>query len=95
MSDLEKQVNMARMSLDDNNHDSDTSSCSDCESSEEEGMCDQPVKGLFCDQVFASVKDLFKHEAEVNKFNIVRLVQDYQMTMFDYIKLVNFIRREV
>jgi hypothetical protein len=53
------------------------------------------VEGLFSDKVFNSVKDLFKYEFENNNFNLIDIINRYQMSMIDYIKMINFIRAEV
>jgi hypothetical protein len=55
----------------------------------------QEVKALFSDKVFTRVEDLFKYEAEVNGFNLINIVNNYSMGMFDYIKMINYIRKEV
>jgi hypothetical protein len=53
------------------------------------------IKGLFSAQLFDNVQDLFKHEFEHNKFNLVDVITRYKMSMMDYIKMINFIRVEV
>ena len=53
------------------------------------------IKGLFTDKVFNSVKDLYKYEFESNNFNLIDVINRYQMSMIDYIKMINYIRAEV
>lgn len=89
-----------------NGHESDESSSSSRESSdsEEQRFDDDEddemyemsqVKGLFSDKQFNNVIEMFKHEAESNLFNIIDIVNKYKLDMISYIKLINFIRREV
>ena len=75
---------------------SNSSDESDYEEEDEEETTEfQQIKSLFSENAFfKSAKDLFKHEAEVNDFNLINIVNSYSMNMFDYIKMVNFIRKE-
>jgi hypothetical protein len=98
-SGLEKSISDLGVSNRNYDQDSDSSSSSsesdlydDAEEDEEEF---ENFKGLFSDKLFNNFIDLFKHEAEQNDFNIVNIVHKYDMTMIDYIKMINFIRKEV
>jgi hypothetical protein len=53
------------------------------------------IKSLFDDELFDNVASLFKHEFEKNGFNLVAIVKKFQMNMFSYIKMINFIRKTV
>jgi hypothetical protein len=53
------------------------------------------VKGLFSDEFFNNIQDMFKHELKMNKFNLIDVVKRYNMEMIDYIKMINFIREKV
>ncbi len=53
------------------------------------------VKGLFTEKIFENVRELFKYESEINKFNIVDIIAKFNMDMISYIKMINFIREEV
>lgn len=75
--------------------DDDQDMAVDNDDDDEDYLANCQVKGLFCDKVFANVKDLFKHEFESNSFNLVDVLKKYNMGMIDYIKMINFIRAEV
>jgi len=53
------------------------------------------VKGLFCDEYFDNIQELFRHELKTNKFNLIDVVKRYNLEMIDYIKMINFIREKV
>ena len=61
---------------------------------DEEGLA-QEARALFSDKVFAKPEDVFKHEAETSGFNLISVVNNYCMGMLDYIKMINYIRKEV
>jgi hypothetical protein len=67
----------------------------DDENDEEDYMINSQVAGLFCDKTFKNVRDLFKHEFEVNKFNLIEILSKNNMGMIEYIKMINYIRKEV
>ena len=80
------------------------SSCSESETSDDDDvnddddddyMSNSQVVGLFSDKTFKNVQDLFKHEFEVNKFNLVDILRKNNMGMIEYIKMINYIRKEV
>lgn len=50
------------------------------------------IKSLFDDSVFTDYKELFKYEKETHGFDLVKIVQKYNLDMIGYIKLINFIR---
>ena len=54
------------------------------------------IQSLFNDSVFFdNVKDLFKYELEKNQFNLIKLVKKYKMDMMSYIRMINYIRKNV
>ncbi|XP_077993663.1 protein arginine N-methyltransferase 3-like isoform X2 [Glandiceps talaboti] len=52
----------------------------------------QPIKCLFCNDVFTSFDNTFQHCAERHQFDIKNIQQKYALDCFGYIKMVNFIR---
>ena len=62
---------------------------------DENEYMNRQVKGLFCEKTFAGVKELFEHEAEFSGFNLVDVVNRFRMDMISYIKMINYIRKEV
>ena len=77
------------------NMSSSESETGDEESDEDDYLSNSQVTGLFCDKTFKNVKDLFKHEFEMNKFNLVDILKKNNMGMIEYIKMINYIRKEV
>ena len=65
----------------------------DDEDDEKENYCE--VKGLFSEQIFNNVTDMFKYEAEFNKFNLIDVINKHKLDMLSYIKMINYIRQEV
>ena len=63
------------------------------ENDEEEDR--QEYQSLFGQKVFSNIKDLFSFESQEFKFDLVDVIDRYNMTMMDYIKMINFIRSEV
>lgn len=66
----------------------------DIDSQDEADYVTREVKGLFTDKVFSNVKELFRHEAQENQFNLIDVVTRYDLDMISYIKMINFIRSE-
>ena len=64
----------------------------DFEEEEEESI---RIKGLFDDQQFASLNELFKHESQKNGFNILKVIKKFKLNMLTYIKMINYIRATV
>lgn len=64
----------------------------------EEWDCESTVisaKCLFCEQCYGSVEQLFEHCTQGHGVDIKQVVQQLQLDDFAYIKMVNFIRRQV
>ena len=76
-------------------HSSSESETGDDESDDDEYLSNSQVTGLFSDKTFKNVNDLFRHEFEINKFNLVDVLKRNNMGMIDYIKMINYIRTEV
>ena len=54
------------------------------------------IKGLFNEEKwFDDVQSLYKYEFENNNFNLIKIIKKYQMNMLSYIKMINFIRKNV
>lgn len=82
-----------------NNHDDDDEEeeeeeISDNEQDEEQVNVLEPVQGLFSSQVFPNVIEMFqKYQAQ---FNLMDFLRTHQIdSQYDYIRLINYIRREV
>jgi hypothetical protein len=88
-------LRLAAASKNENNSSDDSDLDNDDEDDEDDLVEAQEVKALFADKVFTKVEELFKYEAKVNGFNLINVVNNYSMGMFDYIKMINFIRKEV
>ena len=105
VTDIEKAKNglnkpVSDLSLSDNScteseSDDDDDGEDDNDDDEDDYLCNSQVVGLFCDRTFKNVKELFKHELDVNKFNLVEILKKNNMGMIEYIKMINFIRKEV
>ena len=62
---------------------------------EEDDFVSRRVIGLFSDREFENVNELFNYEASVNHFNIIDILDKFNMDMISYIKMINYIRKEV
>lgn len=101
----EERKKLSNLDLNDNCDDSCSDSETETETDEDDDLEDDEddededqveVKSLFgVEKTFKNVKDLFKYEAETNSFNITDVLKRYNMSMIDYIKMINFIRKEV
>lgn len=57
---------------------------------------EEQVKALFSgEKNFKNVIELFQYEANEANFNLVEILNRFNMNMIDYIKMINFIRSEV
>lgn len=66
----------------------------DEEEEEEEINVLEQVQGLFSTQIFANVIEMFR--AYEKEFNLGKFLQKHQISsQYDYIRLINYIRREV
>ena len=62
---------------------------------EEEGGEVTPSKCLYCDQTFVEATEVFSHCENVHHFYIRKVCALWNLDCFGYIKMVNFIRKEV
>lgn len=62
---------------------------------DESDFVNRRVKGLFSEEMFDNMKDMLTYEANQNGFNLVEVVAKFDMDMIEYIKMINFIRKEV
>lgn len=53
------------------------------------------VKGLFSNKLFNNIKEMFEYEAIEGDFNLKNVVNKYNLSTIDYIKMINYIRSEV
>lgn len=54
----------------------------------------EQVQGLFSTEIFPNVIDMFR--TYENEFNLLKFLQKHQIvSQYDYIRLINYIRREV
>lgn len=54
----------------------------------------EKVQGLFSTEIFPDVIEMFR--AYQNQFDLLKFVQKHQIvSQYDYIRLINYIRREV
>ena len=61
---------------------------------EEEINVLEQVQGLFSTEIYSNVIDMFR--AYENEFNLVKFLHKHQIvSQYDYIRLINYIRREV
>ena len=67
----------------------------DYEEEDEDEEDRQEYRSLFSSKIFTSINDLFNHEAKTSGFDLVDVIDRYQMTLIDYIKMINFIRSKV
>ena len=67
---------------------------SDNEEEEEQVNVLEPVQGLFSSDVFPNVIEMFqKYQSQ---FNLTEFLRTHQIaSQYDYIRLINYIRREV
>ena len=54
-----------------------------------------PSKCLYCQQTFLQVPDLFGHCRQEHGFNIHQIHNVHRLDCFGYIKLINYVRRQV
>lgn len=76
-------------------YDSDESDFRDDDYDEEDDMENIPVKGLFNDKIYNNITDMFKSEFQEKNFDLIKIIQKYNMSQIDYIKMINFIRSKV
>ncbi len=61
---------------------------------DEADFVSRKVKGLFSDTIFDNVKEMFTYESEKTGFNLIDVLTKYNMDMFAYIRMINYIRKE-
>ena len=93
-----KDMKFSKLDISDSGSSDESSSeeaddCLDDDEDDRDEFCE--VKSLFSDKVFTNVIDMFKFEAEYNKFNLIDVVNKYNLDMISYIKMINYIRLEV
>lgn len=54
----------------------------------------QPIKCLFCKELFDSFADALKHMNIEHDFNLADFKQKHALDEYSYIKLINFIRKK-
>ena len=96
INELKQRVSQVNISSESENSSSDESSNNEDDEEDDDEIYEMSeVKGLFSNQMFKSVIEMFKHEADCNHFNLIEIVNKFKLDMISYIKLINFIRKEV
>lgn len=79
---------------DDDDEDFEDEIDDDNDDEEEQVNILEPVQGLFSAEIYPNVIDMFR--AYQSEFNLVEFLRSHQVTsQYDYIRLINYIRREV
>ena len=61
----------------------------------EEEMEQAPAKCLFCEALIESPEMVFQHCTQLHQFDIRDVCKQWNLDCFGYIKMINFIRKQV